>query len=823
MAVGALLVVVAVGVFTAVTWSALGPGGQALVLIGATLGAGAATVVLADRGLRATAEAVGVVTAALALATFEGARDLLLTEADPWLAWAFGCAVVASSLAGLGFVARVRAPVIVALFLGQLCVPLVLAGTTPPVLVVALAALGLAVADAGLAVAIADRRPEVAALAAAFGGLAWSTSVLVGAALLFDAPGQAALALLLAAGAATALAVSSHPAVQAWRALGAASGTVAAVLSLIGATLALGAGDAFWFPVGLLVGGFAIWFPSGSDDRLVAMRAVAAGSAALAVSAELARSLAAAAGPFVVDTVVRLGWSATGRDLIGPADGTGLFSEADPTLTFLALIAATGLLVRWPYAALAVGSLAIAASGVLLDLSVVALVVVEVTLGVGLCLASALDRRLHAAAGIVGLILLALATGWSTVVALELVLGSLLAMLAAALAAVVLAVDGRRVPADRRAAVLLVGVGSAWLTALGVAVSFGMVMAWAPVTVWLFAASAAMVGSVAGFALTGRFGAAAALSDVCAVMGIWLAGLVAVQLGDAGTVSLVLAGVTATATVHTLRSDRFWPAVVTAMVSGVSLLWLRLWMADVVLVEAYSLPLAVGVGLLGWIVHRRGHGGGSWAVAGPALLVAIVPSTLMALQAPGELRSLVVIAAAVVMIVVGATLGWKAPLVLGAAVATVVGLAELWPAINRLPRWSVLAALGLTLIVLGARIEEGKKGVARLAGRLERDVVIPAGSGVVFAGVGAGPAEGSRERRGIRFTGRAESPGPGRLVAFRARLRRRAVRMRAMVKNSTNWTPAMALQRNAGWVASVPAVMACTVATSHSTKLEKWT
>ena len=45
-----------------------GAGGQALVLVAATTGAGIATVALADRGRRATAEAVGVVAAALVLA-----------------------------------------------------------------------------------------------------------------------------------------------------------------------------------------------------------------------------------------------------------------------------------------------------------------------------------------------------------------------------------------------------------------------------------------------------------------------------------------------------------------------------------------------------------------------------------------------------------------------------------------------------------------------------------------------------------------------------------------------------------------------------------
>ena len=157
------------------------------------MGAGTATVVLADRGLRATAEAVGVVTAALALATFEGARDLLLTEADPWLAWAFGCGVVALVAGRIwDYVARVRAPIIVALFLGQLCVPLVLAGSTPPILVVALAALWLAVAD----VRVGDGSrptdsPRFRRWPVPSAAVAWLTSVLVGTALLFESPGLA--------------------------------------------------------------------------------------------------------------------------------------------------------------------------------------------------------------------------------------------------------------------------------------------------------------------------------------------------------------------------------------------------------------------------------------------------------------------------------------------------------------------------------------------------------------------------------------------------------------------------------------------------------
>ncbi|MFA9566136.1 MAG: SCO7613 C-terminal domain-containing membrane protein, partial [Acidimicrobiales bacterium] len=590
-------------------------------------GAGGATLLLARRGLRASAEAVGVVSAALALATFEGARDVLFTGVDPWLAWAFGCGVVALALIGLGHVARVRAPMIVAVILGQWCVPLVLAGSTPALVVVALAALWVAVADVLVATATTSRQPEVSALAGAFGVVAWLTSVLVGTALLFDRPGQAIIPLLLAALAAAAVSVSSHPAFRRWWAVAAAGATASTVLAMVGVVLALGAGDAFWLPVAIIAGGVAVWLPTRSDDRLVAVAAVAGASAVLVAAAELARSIAAAAGPYFSDSWVRLGWSATGGDVVALGESSGFMSEGDPTLTFLGLVAATGLLVRWPRVAVAAGALTVAAAGGLLDLSVVAVVVVEVSLAVGFCLGFALDRRIPGEAGLIGLFFGVLATGWAHVVAPELVLGVLIVMLAAAVAAVVAAVEGSTVAASRRESVLIGGVGAAWLTGLGSALSFGVVMGWAPTTVWLFTAVAAMVGSLAGFVLDDRSAAAVVLSDFSAVAGIAVAGVAAAAFGDAHTLSLLLAGVTVTALAHTLRPDRFWPAAIIATGAGVSLVWLRLWMIDIEVVEAYALPLAAALGLLGWLVHRRGRAGGSWAITGPALLVATVPST----------------------------------------------------------------------------------------------------------------------------------------------------------------------------------------------------
>lgn len=63
---GVLLVLVAAAVFLAVAWDTMGVGGQAMVMTAVTLTAGAVSLRLADRGVRAGAGAVAVLTAGLA-------------------------------------------------------------------------------------------------------------------------------------------------------------------------------------------------------------------------------------------------------------------------------------------------------------------------------------------------------------------------------------------------------------------------------------------------------------------------------------------------------------------------------------------------------------------------------------------------------------------------------------------------------------------------------------------------------------------------------------------------------------------------------------
>jgi hypothetical protein len=106
LAVGALLVVVAASVFLAVGWDVIGVGGQVAVMALVTVGAGGSSVVLARRGLRASAEALAVLAVALALVDAAAAQwlDLAgLSRVDGWgyAAWVTaGLALVLVAVSG---------------------------------------------------------------------------------------------------------------------------------------------------------------------------------------------------------------------------------------------------------------------------------------------------------------------------------------------------------------------------------------------------------------------------------------------------------------------------------------------------------------------------------------------------------------------------------------------------------------------------------------------------------------------------------------------------------------------------------------------------
>ncbi|TKJ19232.1 hypothetical protein A6V29_10370 [Blastococcus sp. CCUG 61487] len=139
--------------------------------------------------------------------------------------------------------------------------------------------------------------------------------------------------------------------------------------------------------------------------------------------------------------------------------------------------------------------------------------------------------------------------------------------------------------------------------------------------------------------------------------------------------------------------------------------WLTAALADLDAIEAYTLPAALGLLLAAGRGLVREPSRQAW---GPGLVVAAVPSTVLAVTAPDALRTVLVLALAAVAMVAGARAGVRAPLTIGAGTAVVVALGL---ALRAVP-WPVGAALvvGTALLLLGMLRE--RHPVAGFAARL---------------------------------------------------------------------------------------------------------
>jgi hypothetical protein len=153
----------------------------------------------------------------------------------------------------------------------------------------------------------------------------------------------------------------------------------------------------------------------------------------------------------------------------------------------------------------------------------------------------------------------------------------------------------------------------------------------------------------------------------------------------------------------------------TAWRAGAAQLVLAAWVAFAAaghtVVEWYSLPAAVGLLLASGPELRRGA---SWPAWGPGLLVAAVPSAVLAVATSDPRRAVAVLVVAAAVLVAGARTGIRAPLMVGAG--TVLALALGFTA-RALP-WPLAAALvvGAVLLALGTRRE--RRPVAGFGRRL---------------------------------------------------------------------------------------------------------
>jgi hypothetical protein len=204
------------------------------------------------------------------------------------------------------------------------------------------------------------------------------------------------------------------------------------------------------------------------------------------------------------------------------------------------------------------------------------------------------------------------------------------------------------------------------------------------------------------------------------------AGIVAgsVSVGAAADVSvslavhLTLAGalVTVSALVNPSRRPLAWLGGLLLA----SATWVRLFDVGVEAPEAYTLPSATALLLVGlYRLHTSPDLG-----TGPALLagltLATVPSLLWVLADPLSPRAVLLGLACLALVLVGAQIRWHGPVVVGAGVGATVVLRELAPYAAQTPQWALIGAAGIALLGAGITWESRMQDLRRAAGYLGR-------------------------------------------------------------------------------------------------------
>jgi hypothetical protein len=216
-------------------------------------------------------------------------------------------------------------------------------------------------------------------------------------------------------------------------------------------------------------------------------------------------------------------------------------------------------------------------------------------------------------------------------------------------------------------------------------------------------------------------GAAAAYAGLEAVAVALTAGItipVAASVGFAVTGTLLL--------IASLRPGQARAALLRH--TGTALLlwatWLRLWAADVEVVEAYTVPLSLILVGYGWWRRRRSANPSSWVAYGPGLSSTMLPSLIAGYADPDWRRSLALGVAALAVLLAGARHRLQAPTLIGGVVLAGVAVHELAPYVAELllaiPRWVPIAVGGLLLVIVGATYEARLRNLRALRDKLAK-------------------------------------------------------------------------------------------------------
>jgi hypothetical protein len=170
-----------------------------------------------------------------------------------------------------------------------------------------------------------------------------------------------------------------------------------------------------------------------------------------------------------------------------------------------------------------------------------------------------------------------------------------------------------------------------------------------------------------------------------------------------------LAGSTATLAWLVPRASRWPMAWIAAALASVAV-WAAVEQRTLaplgeLALEGRTLPAAALLLIAGLAVRWLRGRGGSLAVAGPALLMALGPATVAAVgesrMGDSATRPVVVILVGVLLAAAGAGARLRAPVLIGGAAGVITGLAQLSTVIDLVPRWVVLGIGGALLLAAG--------------------------------------------------------------------------------------------------------------------------
>ncbi|GAA4732173.1 hypothetical protein GCM10023350_14440 [Nocardioides endophyticus] len=705
LSLGALCLLVAAVIFLAVAWTWLGVGGRTAVLVGLTLVSGGLGVALGRRKLRVAGDALTTVSLGLL------ALDVVGADNAGWLGGLSDGVLVAVS-SGTVLVAALALSTATRLGAPQFVAALALSGvgfgllgaTERWQLVAALVVVGYA-ALAALTRLHSLMILWVAALVGgglwwagfAFSGLSEATSNATWRALWLDGHGYALLAASLLVLLPLLVDRKHRFVVQALT-------TCAAVLVTI--TVAVPAVDESATTLALtglavLATWTAVAVVAPSRWRIVALVSMAPGAAPVlsvvaALAVQAAVNAANTAPPFTATVGLRLG-------------------DPDPVAAPLLLAVGVAALVGAVEALASRTGTLLVAGGTLVAVSVVATLALYpvplwvITTGLAAISAALLADAVRrgdavgaveaSASGLVLLAALAVAVPSPA-------LTTVVAALGVAAAAAVRWRGAFSMAAEAGGLLLPMAAGGLVWSGLATA---GVAPEWRALPVLV------LVGVLAIGLAEHEVEVGSALAALVAANGaIAAAGDTSVSLAPHLTVAGAM--VTASSLIHADRRQLGWPGG--ALLAAAT--WVRLADLGVEAPEAYTLPSAVALLILGLVRLRRDETMTTARALGPGLVLATVPSLLWVLVDPVTTRAVLLGAGCLVLVLIGVRLRWSAPLVVGSVVGALLVLRELAPYAGAVPQWALIGVAGTLLTVVGITWEHRIRDVRYAAGYLRR-------------------------------------------------------------------------------------------------------